>query len=159
MKRIEINLGTQVLTLFDGDAIEREYAVSTAANGPGETLGSGRTPRGQHVIRAMIGHDMPINTVFVGRRPTGESYNAELRKQYPQRDWILTRILWLSGCERGFNRLGNVDTMRRYIYIHGSPDDTKMGQPGSHGCVRMHNLNVIDLFGRVAPGVPVMIIE
>jgi len=159
MKRIEINLGTQALTLFDGADIEREYPVSTALNGPGESLGSGRTPRGRHVIRAMIGRDMPINTVFVGRRPTGESYNAALHAKHPQRDWILTRILWLSGCERGFNRLGNVDTMRRYIYIHGSPDVAKMGQPGSHGCIRMHNLNVVDLFERVRPGTSVLIVE
>jgi L,D-transpeptidase YbiS len=159
MKRIDINLGTQTLTLYDGADIEREYPVSTAYNGPGEQLGSGCTPRGRHVIRAMIGHGMPINTVFVGRRPTGEIYTAALREKYPNRDWILTRILWLSGCEPGFNRLGNVDTMRRYIYIHGSPDDVRMGVPGSHGCIRMHNLNVLDLFERVRPGTPVNIIE
>lgn len=159
MKHIEINLGTQELTLFDGDAIERVYPVSTALNGPGEQLGSGCTPRGRHIIRAMIGHDMPANTVFVGRRPTGEQYNPRLREKHPNRDWILTRILWLSGCEPGFNRLHNVDTMRRYIYIHGSPDDARMGQPGSHGCVRMHNLNVIDLFDRVKPYTPVHIFE
>jgi L,D-transpeptidase YbiS len=159
MKRIDINLGTQTLRLYDGDAIEREYPVSTAYNGPGEQLGSGCTPRGRHIIRAMIGRDMPINTVFVGRRPTGEVYTPALREKHPNRDWILTRILWLSGCEPGFNRLGNVDTMRRYIYIHGSPDDARMGVPGSHGCVRMHNLNVLDLFERVRPGTPVNIIE
>lgn len=159
MKRIEINLGTQELTLFVGDDIERVYPVSTAYNGPGEQLGSGCTPRGRHVIRAMIGHDMPVNTVFIGRRATGEVYSAALREKHPNRDWILTRILWLSGCEPGFNRHGNVDTMRRYIYIHGAPEDAKMGQPGSHGCVRMHNLNLVELFERVVPGTPVNIIE
>lgn len=159
MKRIEINLGTQALLLYDGDDVERVYPVSTAANGPGEQLGSGCTPRGRHVIRAMIGHDLPHNTVFVGRRPTGELYHPSLRDKFPKRDWILTRILWLSGCEPGFNRLGKVDTMRRYIYIHGSPDEARMGQPGSHGCIRMHNPDVLDLFGRVRPGTPVNIIE
>ena len=159
MKRIEINLGTQELTLFQDADIERVYPVSTAYNGPGEQLGSGCTPRGRHIIRAMIGRDMPFNTVFVGRRPTGEAYNTKLRDRHPNRDWILTRILWLSGCEPGFNRLGNVDSMRRYIYIHGAPDEVKMRQPGSHGCIRMHNLNVVDLFGRVQPGTPVHIIE
>jgi L,D-transpeptidase YbiS len=159
MKRIEINLGTQALTLYQGDDVERVYPVSTAGNGPGEQLGSGCTPRGRHIIRAMIGHDMPVNTVFVGRRPTGEVYTPSLREKHPNRDWILTRVLWLSGCEIGFNRLNGVDTMRRYIYIHGSPDDAKMGHPGSHGCIRMHNLNVVDLFNRVQPRTPVHIIE
>ncbi|MGH8454809.1 MAG: L,D-transpeptidase family protein, partial [Nevskiales bacterium] len=154
MKRIEINLGTQALTLYDGADIERVYPVSTARNGPGEQLGSGCTPRGRHIVRAMIGQDMPVNTIFVGRRPTGEVYGSVLREKHPNRDWILTRILWLSGCEPGFNRLNGVDTMRRYIYIHGSPDEAKMGQPGSHGCIRMHNLNVLDLFNRVQPGTP-----
>jgi L,D-transpeptidase YbiS len=159
MKRIDINLGTQMLTLYDGADVERVYPVSTARNGPGEQLGSGCTPRGRHIIRAMIGQDMPVNTIFVGRRPTGEVYNAQLREKHPNRDWILTRILWLSGCEPGFNRLNGVDTMRRYIYIHGSPDEAKMGQPGSHGCIRMHNLNVVDLYNRIQPGTPVNIIE
>ena len=159
MKHIEVNLATQTLTLYDGDDVEREYTVSTAANGPGEQLGSGCTPRGRHVIRAMIGHDAPLNTVFVGRRPTGETYDVGLGRQHPNRDWILTRILWLSGCEPGRNRLGNVDSMRRYIYIHGSPDEAEMGKPGSHGCVRMRNSDVVDLFDRVQPRTPVNIVE
>jgi lipoprotein-anchoring transpeptidase ErfK/SrfK len=95
--------------------------------------------------------------VFVGRRPTGELFGDELQARHPGRDWILTRILWLSGLEPGRNRLGNVDTMRRYIYIHGSPDAARMGTPGSHGCIRMHNADVIDLFDRVPAGTRVLI--
>jgi len=157
--QIKIDVARQTLSLLDdaGQAL-REYAVSTAANGVGEQNGSYCTPRGRHIVRARIGAGMPMNTVFVRRRPTGEIYTPELGAQFPERDWILTRILWLSGCEPGFNRLGEVDTMRRFIYIHGSPDTLAMGAPGSHGCVRMRNADVMDLFERVAPGTPVEIV-
>ena len=122
------------------------YPVSTAANGVGEQSGSYCTPRGKHIIRAKIGASQPLNTVFVRRRPTGEIYTPELGAQYPGRDWILTRILWLSGSQVGFNRLGACDTMRRYIYIHGTPDRTQLSQPGSKGCVRMRNADLLELF-------------
>ena len=159
MTQIKIDITRQTLALFDdAGQLVREYVVSTAANGAGEANGSYCTPRGQHVIRAKIGAGQAENTVFVRRRPTGEIYTPELGAQFPERDWILTRILWLSGCEHGFNRLGEVDTMRRFIYIHGSPDEVAMGVPGSHGCVRMRNADVIDLFERVPPGTPVEII-
>ncbi len=131
----------------------------TALNGVGEKKNSGQTPRGQHLIRAKIGADQPLNAVFVGRRPTGEIYNAALSQQFPRRDWILTRILWLSGCETGFNRLGDVDTMQRYIYIHGTPDTEPMGKPLSHGCIRMRNTDIADLFERVSVGTPIHIEE
>ena len=160
MPFIHINIATQTLELRDdaGNAL-REYPVSTAKNGPGERNGSFCTPRGRHRIRAKIGAGQPPNTVFVARRPTGERYTPELAEHHPGRDWILTRILWLSGCEPGFNRLGDVDTMRRYIYIHGSPDSTEMGVPGSIGCVRMRNSDIVELFDLVAPGTPVDIAE
>jgi len=137
----------------------RRYAVSTAANGVGERFGSCCTPRGKHIIRAKIGAGQPENTVFVGRRPTGEIYTPELGAQFPGRDWILTRILWLSGREVGFNRLGECDTMRRYIYIHGTPDSVQLGIPDSHGCIRMHNADLIELFDIVPAGTAVEIIE
>ena len=157
-KKIRISIAGQSLELLDeAGCLERRYAVSTAANGVGEANGSYCTPRGLHIIRAKIGAGQPENSVFVRRRPTGEIYTPELGAQFPERDWILTRILWLSGCERGFNRLGEVDTMRRLIYIHGSPDEVSMGVPGSHGCVRMRNADVMDLFDRVQSGTPVEI--
>jgi L,D-transpeptidase YbiS len=157
--QIKIDVARQTLRLLDdAGEVAREYAISTAANGVGEANGSYCTPRGQHIVRAKIGADQAENSVFVRRRPTGEIYTLTLGAQFPERDWILTRILWLSGCERGFNRLGEVDTMRRFIYIHGSPDEVAMGAPGSHGCVRMRNADVIDLFNRVPPGTPVEII-
>ncbi len=155
--RIEIDIAGQTLTLFEGEAERNSYSISTARNGPGERRGSFCTPRGEHVIRALIGAGAPPDTVFVGRRPTGEIYSADLAARFPGRDWILTRILWLSGCEPGKNRLGDVDTMRRYIYIHGSPDTVPMGVPGSIGCVRMRNADIVDLFDRVRAGTRVSI--
>jgi L,D-transpeptidase YbiS len=132
--------------LDDAGVLARHYPVSTAAKGVGEENGSYCTPRGRHIVRAKIGAGQPDNAVFVRRRPTGELYSPELHALHPQRDWILTRILWLSGCEPGRNRLGQVDTMRRYIYIHGTPDTTTLGRPGSHGCVRMANRDIVELF-------------
>jgi L,D-transpeptidase YbiS len=155
---IEISISNQTLTLFDNfGGVKAKYSISTAANGVGCEKNSGCTPLGQHIIRAKIGADAPVSSVFVGRRATGEICTPELMAQYPERDWILTRILWLSGKEIGKNRLGNVDTMQRYIYIHGTPESTEMGQIGSHGCVRMRNSELIALFDLVDVGTPVMI--
>jgi len=148
--KLMISVAHQRLQVMDDDGtLLKEYAVSTAKAGVGEQSGSYRTPRGMHVIRAKIGAGQAANTVFVRRRPTGEIWAPELAEQFPGRDWILTRILWLSGCEPGHNRLGCVDTMRRYVYIHGSPDTAQMGVPGSHGCVRMRNADIIELFDMV----------
>ncbi|HFD80325.1 MAG TPA: L,D-transpeptidase, partial [Gammaproteobacteria bacterium] len=137
----------------------REYPVSTARKGPGERHHSEQTPRGWHRIRARIGGGCPSGTVFVGRRPTGEVYTPELAARHPQRDWILSRILWLCGNEAGRNRGGEVDSMRRFIYIHGCPDSEPMGEPRSHGCVRMRNRDIIELFELVPAGLPVLIEE
>ncbi len=120
-------------------------------------MGSGCTPRGRHVIRAKIGTGCPLGAIFVGRRATGEIYSPELAQQFPERDWMLTRILWLCGCEPGKNRWGEVDTMRRYVYIHGCPDTEPMGVPASYGCIRMRNTDVAELFDLVEPGTPVLI--
>jgi lipoprotein-anchoring transpeptidase ErfK/SrfK len=157
--RIEVSLPAQALTLLGerGEQLAR-YPVSTAANGPGERRGSQCTPRGRHVVRAKIGAGCPVNTVFVGRRPTGEIWTPELAASQPNRDWILTRILWLSGCEVGFNRLGAVDTMRRYIYVHGTPDTNEVGEPRSLGCIRMRNRDLVEFFDRVPVGTRVDIL-
>lgn len=154
---VTIDLRAQALVLREPSGVQYRYAVSTAANGPGQLQDSECTPLGRHIIRAKIGAGCPLNTVFRGRRPTGEIYQATGQSHAPNRDWILTRILWLSGCEPGFNRLGNVDTMRRYIYLHGTPDSVPMGAPDSHGCIRMHNEDLLQLFAQVQPGTPVLI--
>jgi lipoprotein-anchoring transpeptidase ErfK/SrfK len=160
MPKIEISMPEQSLRLLaDGGKELRRYLVSTSRNGAGEAKGSFCTPRGAHLVRAKIGAGEPVNTVFRGRRPTGEIWTPELGGRFPGRDWILTRILWLSGCEPGRNRLGVVDTMRRYIYIHGSPDNVEMGAPGSIGCIRMRNADIVELFDLVAPNTRVQIAE
>jgi L,D-transpeptidase YbiS len=149
--KIQIDIGAQELRLIDDGRPLKRYSVSTAKNGAGEKNGSFCTPRGRHIVRAKIGAGQPPNAVFVRRRPTGEVWSPALHARYPGRDWMLTRILWLSGCEPGRNRLGDVDTMRRYIYLHGSPDSAEMGKPGSIGCVRMRNADIIELFDLVPP--------
>ena len=158
MPGIAIHIASQTLIFIDKDKnIAQSYAIASAKNGAGEQNGSNCTPRGKHIVRAKIGAGCRENTVFVGRRPTGEIYTPELNEQFPGRDWILTRILWLSGCEVGFNRLGSVDTMRRYIYIHSTPDSVPMGIPVSHGCILMRGPDVIELFDKVPVGTVVNI--
>jgi lipoprotein-anchoring transpeptidase ErfK/SrfK len=149
--KIDISMPQQTFVLSDGGRVLKRYSVSTAKKGAGELNGSLCTPRGRHVVRAKIGAGLSLNAVFVRRRPTGEVWSPRLHEQYPGRDWILTRILWLSGCEPGKNRLGEVDTMRRYIYIHGTPDSAEMGKPGSIGCIRMRNRDIVELFDLIAP--------
>ena len=158
--KLIVSISSQTADLFDDSGVRvRRYPVSTAFNGAGEVSGSFCTPRGRHVVRAKIGAEQAVNTVFVQRRPTGEIYSSQLQAAFPRRDWILTRILWLSGCEPGRNRLGDVDTMRRYIYLHGTPDSTSLGVPGSHGCVRLANRDIIELFDLLPTYSPVEIIE
>lgn len=155
---IEIRLNDQSLALLDDNgSIIGCYPVSTGLNGAGERDGSGCTPRGKHYIRAMIGAGLPANTVFRARRPTGEIYSPELAANHPDRDWILSRILWLCGLESGKNRGVGVDTFRRFIYIHGTPDCEPMGLALSHGCIRMRNADVIEVFKCARAGMPVTI--
>jgi len=154
---LDVCIATQELTLFEGDKALRRYSVSTAKNGSGQLKGSECTPTGWHAIRAKIGKGLPMNSVFIGRRPTGEIYDTQLAAKYPQRDWILCRILWLGGLEPGHNRYGDVDSTWRYIYIHGCPDELMQGIPASHGCIRMKNADVIDLFDNVDVGCKVFI--
>jgi len=155
---ITISIAQQTLEFIDAQQQRHVFSVSTALNGPNQVEGSGGTPLGKHRVRAKIGAGMPSGAVFVGRRFTGEVYNETLAAQYPNRDWILSRILWLAGNQPGYNQGGNVDTMRRYIYLHGTPDTEPMGVPKSHGCVRMRNSDIVWLFDRVAPYCPVTIV-
>lgn len=156
---LDIAVGKQLLTLNRQGRILLSYPVSTAKNGLGQLRGSECTPAGWHSVRAKIGANFPLGAVFVGRRPTGEIYDANLGRQFPERDWILTRILWLGGLEPGKNRYGSVDTAWRYIYIHGCPDHLIDGSPQSHGCIRMKNGDIADLFGRIEAGTRIFIHE
>jgi len=154
---LSVSTAAQRLVLRDGDREVTAYSISTSRFGVGERRDSFMTPRGRHIIRAKIGAGQAPGTVFVGRRPTGEIYSEALARAFPDRDWILTRILWLSGTEPGRNRLGEVDTMWRHIYIHGAPDSSVLGVAGSIGCIRMRSADVIELFDAVSAGTSVMI--
>ncbi len=156
---IEIDLGRQRLLLWSEGRVLRECLISSGANGIGEINGSGCTPRGRHIVRAKVGGGAPTGTLFTRRRPTGEIWSPELHAKFPGRDWILTRILWLSGTERGRNRLGCVDTFRRYIYLHGTPPTTRLGVPGSKGCIRVDNGDIVDLYDRLPVGAEVNLHE
>jgi lipoprotein-anchoring transpeptidase ErfK/SrfK len=156
---LRISLTEQRLDLVEGRDVVASYSVSTSKYGAGEQAASFKTPRGRHIVRAKIGAGQPLGAVFVGRRPTGEIHTEVLARAEPDRDWILSRILWLSGTEVGKNRLGRVDSMRRYIYIHGTPDCEPLGEPRSIGCIRMSNADVVELFDLVAVGTPVEISE
>jgi len=157
-RRILVDIGSQRLSLLEGDRVIGRYPVSTGRNGVGEQNGSGCTPRGLHRVRLRIGDACPVGTVFRGRRPTGEVFDESLAAAYPNRDWILTRILWLTGCEPGRNRGGPVDTLRRFIYIHGCAESEPMGEPCSHGCIRMRNADLIRLFDQTPVGTMVEIL-
>ncbi len=158
-RQIQIGLAAQSLSLLEGGERLCSYPISSALNGPGEMEGSGCTPRGRHRIRIKIGAGQPEHAVFVGRRATGELYSPALAASYPQRDWVLCRILWLTGLEPGRNRGGQVDSLHRYIYIHGCPDSEPMGVPRSHGCIRMRNRDLLALFEQVEAGMLVDIRE
>lgn len=154
---------SQQLWLCEGELVLARYPISTALNGLGERSGSEQTPRGWHQVRARIGAGAALGAVFRGRRPTGEICTPELQAEHPTRDWILTRILWLSGLEPGINRgcQGDVcvDSLRRYIYLHGTPDSEPMGVPLSHGCVRLRNADIVELFEQVPAHTPVFVSE
>lgn len=156
-KHILIDASRQRLFCYENDQLVRDYLISTGKNGLGEQQGSGCTPRGWHAVYAILGQYYPPNSVFVGRQWTGEIYNAALGKQYPSRDWILTRIIQLDGLEEGRNRGGEVDTLSRYIYIHGTPHETTLGVPGSKGCIRMKNDDIIELSEWVSVGTRVRV--
>jgi L,D-transpeptidase YbiS len=152
-----IHLGDQTLRLLEGPRPVC-YAVSTASKGAGCASGSFCTPVGLHRVRAKIGQGQPVNAVFVRRRPTGEVFSPALGALFPQRDWILSRILWLQGLEPGINRGPGVDTLRRFVYIHGTNEEHLMGQPASHGCIRMRNHDIVELFDRVSVGMLVRVV-
>ncbi len=154
-----VNANTQELAVYDAKRLICTYKIATAANGLGEQIGSEQTPRGWHEVHAKLGDGCELGAVFHHREPTGEIYSTELDHAHPARDWILSRIIWLSGAEPGFNQHGAVDTKKRFIYIHGTPDEIPMGTPSSHGCIRMHNQDVIELYEYLENGDRVLVRE
>jgi L,D-transpeptidase YbiS len=157
--KLLVSISSQTVQLLDGEKLLCAYPVSTGVAGASEQRDSGGTPRGRHVIRAKVGAGCPHGTVFVGRRPTGEIWPHAVHGKPTDRDWILTRILWLGGLEPGRNYGGAADTLRRYIYLHGCADEASLGTPVSHGCIRMRNTDIVALFDQVAVGTEVLIIE
>ena len=149
---INLNQFRQKVKQLKNHQVNKSYLISTALKGIGQNKNSFQTPIGTHYIRAKIGKDLPPLSIFEARRPTGRIWNKEDAESYPNHDWILSRILWLSGKELGVNRLGSLDTMQRFIYIHGTPDESQLGEPLSHGCIRMSNDDVIELFDLVFAG-------
>ena len=156
--KIYISVAEQMLKLFHNDKTIKQYKISTASLGVGQKKDSNKTPLGNHIIRAKIGDKLPKFAVLKGRRFTDKIWSRELDSVSDNVDWILTRIMWLSGLEKGFNRLGNVDTMKRFIYIHGTPDSVEMGKTGSKGCIRMKNSDIVNLFGLIQVGTTVNLI-
>ncbi|KAB1859607.1 L,D-transpeptidase [Acinetobacter tandoii] len=153
---ILIDLAEQILQLPKHNKF---YVISSGKNGIGEQENSGKTPRGWHQVALKFGEFAPINAVFIARKETGEVYDLELATAFPERDWILSRILWLAGLEPQFNQGEGCDTFNRYIYIHGTPDSEPMGIPMSHGCIRMRNQDVIELFELIPENALVYISE
>lgn len=156
--KIIVDINKQTLTVMGALNAKKSYLVSTGRNGPGETMHSECTPRGLHRVYSKIGGGAPENSVFVGRHWTGEIFDTTFKMQFPDRDWILTRIIRLAGMEDGLNRGNHVDTLKRYIYIHGTPSTTELGKPGSRGCVRMKNQDIIELFDTVSLNTAIEII-
>jgi lipoprotein-anchoring transpeptidase ErfK/SrfK len=150
--KINISVSSQKLSLFQEGELISSYKVSTALKGVGQEKNTNKTPLGNHIIRAMIGRNLPIYAVIKARRYTNEIWTKELDDPSITVDWILSRVIWLSGKDLGRNRLGNVDTMQRYIYIHGTNEEHLLGTPSSHGCIRMSNEDVIELFDLVSVG-------
>jgi lipoprotein-anchoring transpeptidase ErfK/SrfK len=140
---IIVSIGKQMLYHRRATGVWHAYPVSTAANGTGNRRGSHQTPLGRHRIGHKIGAGLPMHTAFVARKPV-DIYTPGHADD--GRDWILTRILWLDGMDTGRNRRGPVDTHARYIYIHGTHAEHRIGSPASHGCIRMRNRDMLELF-------------
>lgn len=159
MTVIIVSIAKQRLYLLDDAVIVDEFVISTATNGAGCESGSEKTPLGVHRIAEKIGSNSPLYTRFVGRKRTGEYLPSLAQDEYSEVDAITSRIIWLEGLEDGLNKGENVDSFERYIYIHGTNEEWRLGYPASHGCIRMSNADVISLFDKVAVHSLVVIVE
>lgn len=160
INHIIIKVNQQKLYCCDAqDEVLFEYPVSTASLGVGNQNGSFKTPLGKHIIAQKIGADCAVNEVFIGRVPQGVFEELQAEEKLLTDDVITSRILWLRGIEPGVNSGEGIDSYLRYIYIHGTTEEDKIGSPASHGCVRMRNKDVIELFNRVDEGCSVLIQE
>lgn len=154
-----VSLAEQCMYVIKGDSVFKEYHISGAALGAGNKSGSNQTPLGLHRIKERYGDEVPVGGILKSRQYTGEVATIYTDSVDVEEDYVTTRIMWLEGLEAGINRGGNVDSYNRYIYIHGTPEEGLIGQPASHGCIRMYNKEVIELFEASAVGDLVLIVN
>ena len=141
------------------NTIVKEYLVSTAKKGVGNQKNSDMTPHGLHYIKEKYGSKTPQNGRMIGRVFYGQIAKIYYDTTSSKTDDITSRILWLSGMEKDINKGGNVDSYNRYIYIHGTSEEGKIGTPASHGCVRMLNNDIIELYAKIKNGTKVLILD
>lgn len=154
-----VNIERQEMYLVKNDALEKTYRISSSKYGIGNQSGSGKTPLGVHRIAEKIGAGAKPNTIFTGRKDTGKTATILREPVDTEEDHVTTRILWLEGMEPGVNKGKGIDSKLRYIYIHGTPEEGLIGTPASHGCIRMYNADVLELFGLIQAGAFVFIAE
>ena len=154
-----VNIEKQEMYLVKNDSIKKTYRISSSKYGTGNKSGSEKTPLGVHRIAEKIGANAEPNTIFVGRVDTRKEASIITDTLDVEADDVTSRILWLEGLEPGINKGKGIDSHERYIYIHGTPEEGLIGTPASHGCIRMHNSEVIELFNIVATGTFVVIEE
>jgi len=154
---IEVDISEQRLYLIENSLIKASYPISTSKYGEGSIENSFKTPLGKHSIKEMIGEEAEINTIFTSRINTKRSATIIDQFEDTVNDYVTSRIMWLDGEEDGLNKGGNVDSFRRYIYIHGTHEEGLIGTKASHGCIRMFNYDVIELFNLVNIGTKVLI--
>lgn len=158
-KYMYVSVKHQRLYLIVNDSTIRKYPISTAAKGIGSKMNSFKTPPGLHTISRKIGDNVPIGGLFQSRMYTGRQVKILTEKQKADGDYVTTRIMWLQGEEPGLNKGRSVDSYNRYIYIHGTAEEGYLGQPASHGCIRMKNTDVIELYNMIEEGTPILILK
>lgn len=158
-KYMYVSVKHQRLYLIVNDSTVRKYPVSTAKNGIGSKLNSYKTPPGLHTIKRKIGANVPFGGIMISRIYEGKIAKILTEKKDAKKDYVTSRIMWLQGEESGINRGRNVDSYNRYIYIHGTPEEGYIGEPASHGCIRMKNKDVIELYDFVDEGTPILILK
>jgi len=153
-----VSIQQQQMYLIEKDSIIKKYSVSTAKKGVGNELHSLKTPIGLHNVKRKIGDHVPLGGILEARVYNGSMATIYEDKTKADGDYVTTRILWLDGEEVGINKGRNIDTYNRFIYIHGTPEEGYIGEPVSHGCIRMKNADVMELYDLIDEGTPVLIL-
>ncbi len=158
-KYMYVSIKHQKLYLIENDSTVKKYPISTALKGVGNKLHSLKTPPGLHTIKRKLGDNVPYAGILEAREYNGKIAKVLTDKQKAGGDYVTTRILWLEGEEPGINKGRNIDSYNRYIYIHGTPEEGLIGQPASHGCIRMKNSDVMELYDLIEEGTPILILK